>query len=348
MIKRTIEISQRPVHLTVRHGQLLLLSPDQREDQIASIPCEDIGLVLVEHPGTTYTHAALTTLLDHDAALIICDRKHLPAGLLLPLSQHTEVVWRIQEQFAVKKPLRKQLWRQIVQAKIHAQAQNLPEGSPQRTRLLALARQVRSGDPENVEAQAARVYWSALFSAVPATPLPPREGPGEGDRQQGDARNSPLAIRFSSFHRDPDGEGINALLNYGYAVLRAAVARAIVSAGLLPVLGIHHSNRSNAFCLADDLVEPLRPLVDARVRGLVAENCTELNPKTKADLLGTLVAEVACAAQTGPLMVALHRYVASLVRCYEGVARVLDIPVVCPERPGAAPAPDGDGLKADG
>ena len=254
MIKRTVEISQQAVHLTVRDEQLVLLRkndpprrlPAEPEGLLAAIPCEDIGLLLVEHAGTTYTHAALTTLLQHDAAVVICGRNHLPAGLLLPFAEHTQVVWRIHDQLAVKKPLQKQLWRQIVQAKIRAQAANLPDGSAVRRKLLALAREVRSGDPTNVEAQAARAYWQALFEGVGQASLPVSQ----------------------PFRRDPDGDAINALLNYGYAVVRAAIARAIVSPGLLPALGIHHANRGNAFCLADDLVEPLRPVVDLRLNRL--------------------------------------------------------------------------------
>ncbi len=318
MIKRTIEISQQPVHLTVRNEQLLILRKDgsartlsaEPEGLLASIPCEDIGLVLVEEQGTTYTHAALATLLKFDAAVVICGRNHLPAGLLLPFGEHTEVVWRIHDQLAIKKPLQKQLWRQLVQAKIRAQAANLAADSPVRRKLLMLAREVRSGDPANVEAQAARAYWSAWRDSVRAAVV----------------GNSLLATRYSEFKRDPDGDGLNSLLNYGYAVLRAALARAIVGAGLLPALGLHHANRGNAFCLADDLVEPLRPLVDARVRTLAASDCAELNPKIKEALLGVLTAEVRIAEQTGPLLVALHRMVASLVHCYQGTARRLEIP----------------------
>jgi CRISPR-associated protein Cas1 len=317
MIKRTLEISQRAVHVTVRDEQLLVLA---REDSapkrlpadppglLARVPCEDIGLLLVEHPGTTYSHAALATLLRYDGAVVICGRNHMPAGLLLPFSEHTEVVWRIHDQVALRKPLRKQLWRQLVQAKIRAQAGNLPEGSAVRRRLVSLAREVRSGDPENVEAQAARSYWSAYFGEV--------------------------------FRRDPDGESVNGLLNYGYAIVRAAVARAIVAAGLLPALGIHHANRSNAFCLADDLIEPLRPCVDARVHVLAEAGQTELSPGAKKDLLGVLTAEMRVGGQAGPLMVGLHRLVASYVRCLQGDARRLEIPVAVPSGAAISSPPD--------
>lgn len=308
MIKRTIEISQQPVHLTVKHGQLLIQARDPDRTLLGSAPCEDIGVLLVEEQGVTYTHAALTTLVQHDAAVVICGRDHLPAGLLLPLSEHALVVWRVREQIAAPKPLKKQLWRQIVQAKIRAQAANLPTGTDSRSRLLELARMVRSGDPTNVEAQAARTYWAAWRQLLHDDP------------------DQPVRVGFL---RDPDGPSPNDLLNYGYAVMRAAVARALVAAGLLPVLGIKHANRSNSFCLADDLVEPLRPLVDKAVVELVRSGVTGVNPEAKRGLLALLAADVAYADQTGPLMVALHRYAASLARCFDGSAKCLEVPTAC-------------------
>jgi CRISPR-associated protein Cas1 len=194
-----------------------------------------------------------------------------------------------------------------VQAKIRAQANNLTPHSPERTRLLELARTVRSGDVTNHEAQAARVFWSAW--------LPD----DERTRQR------------SPFRRNADGEDeINVLLNYGYSILRAAVARAIVMAGLHPAFGLQHCNRSNLFCLADDLMEPLRPLVDARVRELVRLTQTELSPITKAALLQLLTQEATTGSEAGPLMVTLHRYVASLVKCYAGEVEQLEIPEYVP------------------
>lgn len=295
VIKRTIEISQQPAHLTVKLGQFIL---QRGGETVGSIPCEDLGMVLVDNPGTTYSHAALAALADSDAALIVCGRNHMPTAVLLPLADHSQVVWRINEQLSAGKPLRKQLWRQLVQAKIRGQAKNLPNDEPAHRKLLELARNVRSGDPSNVEARAAKVYWAHWLPA-------------------------------EKFRRDTKGDGLNAILNYGYAVLRAAVARAIVSAGLLPVLGIHHSNRSNAFCLADDLMEPLRPLVDARARRLHLQGQHELVPPVKAELLKVLAEPVCLANQKGPLMVNLQRMTASLVRCYQGEAKRLEIPQPC-------------------
>lgn len=329
MIKRTVEVSQNAVHLAVRSRQLLLMprrihtngqpssNGNGRHDRtervapLASIPCEDIGVLLVDQPAVTYTHAALTSLLDHDAAVILCGGDHLPAGLLLPLGEHSEIVWRIRDQITVGKPTQKRIWQQIIRAKIRAQAANLPAQSQSRTKLLALARKVRSGDPDNIEAQAAKAYWSAWRNAI--------DDPDMSMRARG---------AVGGFRRDPDGAAPNNLLNYGYAVIRAAVARALVSAGLFPVIGIKHSSRSNAFCLADDLVEPLRPAVDAVVADLVVAGELELTPETKRPLLELLAAETVMDETTGPLMVALHRYVAAFHRCLVGGQTELACPVL--------------------
>lgn len=335
VIKRTIEISQNPAYLAVRDGQLLLRAqrentdtqPDRDPDGAGSsrrgaraqhdpdhrptpaIPCEDIGVLLVDHPAVTYSHGALTTLLEHDAAVVLCGRNHLPIGLLLPIAEHSQVVWRVQAQINVPKPVRKRLWQQIIRAKIRAQAANLLPDTLTRTKLLGLARNVRSGDPDNLEAQAARAYWPAWLQTIHA------EAAGRA--------------AVPDFRRDADGPAPNNLLNYGYAVLRAAVARALVCAGLFPALGLKHSNRSNAFCLADDLVEPLRPMVDAAVSGLARQGVLELGPDSKKALLGLLASDVELAGQTGPLMVALHRFAASLAKCLDGDAEELEIPVAC-------------------
>lgn len=330
MIKRTLEISRDPAHLALRDEQLLL----KRDGAIvAQVPCEDIGIVLVDHPQTTYTHGALAKLAESDAAVVICGRDHLPAAILLPVADHSQVVSRLHEQLAVRRPVRKRLWRQIIVAKVRAQAANLPRDIPAHRKLLALAREVRSGDPNNIEAQAARIYWANWLSR-PASNAYSDET--ETD-PLGAGRPAPDPIAHV-FRRDPDGAGLNSFLNYGYAVVRAAVARAIVAAGLLPSLGIHHRNRSNAFCLADDLIEPLRPLVDDRVRELHRQGYDELNQPAKAALLEILAEPVLLRRETGPLMVQLHRYVASLVRCYRKDAGDespadklrLDIPTACP------------------
>lgn len=321
MARRTIEISRNPAHLAVRQGQLLIIPKEDKADQSANttqrtlrpdlarldslkrrIPIEDIGLLIVDHAQTTYTHSALATLAQAGATIVVCGDDHLPAGILTPISSHTEQVWRVADQISCGAVLRKQLWQTIVRAKITAQASTVPADVPQRSRLLAMARRVRSGDTGNLEAQAARLYWQALFPATADWRFKRTPGSGQTDRM---AECSPP----------------NNLLDYGYAIVRAAVGRALVGAGLLPVIGIQHSNRSNAFCLADDLVEPLRPMIDRRAKRLFDAGRTVLDQSAKAELLLVLGAMVQTgegeSSTIGPLDVALGRYAASLALSYQ-------------------------------
>jgi CRISPR-associated protein Cas1 len=324
LIKRVIDVSSQPCHLRTAQGQLILIrrseAPAGRakdiggEETISAIPLEDLGLVMIDQSASTITTTALASLADHGVAVCFCDRHHLPTGLLLPLADRHETVWRINDQIGTTKPARKRLWRQIVRAKIHGQRANLDPASPAWAKLTALRDAVRSGDPTNVESQAARVYWANWL------------GPGLAFTRAG-------------------GEGLEAsppnnLLDYGYSIIRAAVARAIVSAGLVPALGIHHDNRSNAFCLADDLVEPLRPMVDRRVRSLFQNGIRTLSRESKEQLLSLLTMKVSMPStddptrrRTGPLGVALHRYVASFVACLPDMKqqRKLSIPQFCRE-----------------
>jgi CRISPR-associated protein Cas1 len=223
--------------------------------------------------------------------------------MYLPLSTNTDLLSRLESQLAASKPTRKRLWAGIVVAKIRAQAANLGHAPQARARLLAMAGRVRSGDPENVEAQAARAYWSALFDEQ-RVPQPFRRRPGE-----------------------PSAPPPNKLLDYGYAAVRAAVARAVVSAGLLPALGLKHHHRANPFCLADDLVEPLRPIVDGKARELALAGRLSLDQPTKAELLLLLTRTVRVGDCDGPLQVSLVRYVASVVRVLSREAAVPEFPV---------------------
>lgn len=295
MIKRTLEISQEAAHLAVRDEQLLI---QRNGETIGRAPCEDLGMVVVDHPQTTYTHAALAKLASNGAVLVVCGQNHLPAAMLLPLSNHSQVVWRLADQMAAPQPLRKQLWRQLVVAKVRRQARNLSADLPAHKKLLALAAEVRSGDPANIEAQAAKLYWSNWLDGRP-------------------------------FRRDPERHDLNRFLNYGYAVARAGLARAIVSAGLHPSVGIHHHNRSNAFCLADDLIEPFRPAVERRVLEMWRRGYDDLTQEAKAQLLELLASPFRLADQSGPWMVMAHRLVGSLVRCLTGEAKRLEIPEPC-------------------
>ncbi len=266
---------------------------------------------MVDNRGTTYSHHALAELAERGAALIVCGRDHHPVGMYLPISNNTCLLSRLDAQLNMSKPVRKRLWAAIVVAKIKAQAAALPfckEAEPCRTKLLGLATQVRSGDATNMEAQAAAAYWPMLFVQCTGIEQPFR-------RKAGHHGASPP----------------NNLLDYGYAALRAALARAIVSAGLLPALGIHHHGRSNPFCLADDLMEPLRPLIDRRARWLAQRDELELNQPTKAELLAVLTDEIKVAGIKGPLLVGVTRYVASFVRVISGQSKTIDIPVAEPD-----------------
>lgn len=317
MIKRTIEISREPAHLAARDGQLLVLRrietprplPANPPNLAGSIPCEDLGVLMVDERETTYSHSALTTLAEHGAAVVLCGRDHHPVCMCLPLSTNTELLARLDAQLNASKPTLKRLWAAIVTAKVRAQAGALPQGNDTvtcRSKLQALAASVRSGDPDNIEAQAAALYWPVIL-----------------------ARSVHLTHPFRRRAGDRQAPPPNNLLDYGYAVLRASVARAAVSAGLLPALGIKHRGRSNPFCLADDLMEPLRPLVDRRVRWLAERGELTLDQPTKAELLRVLTDEVECGDgenSRGPLMVAVVRYVASFVRVLTGESKATDIP----------------------
>ncbi len=303
MIKRTVEISREPMHLCVRDEQLLLMrlsagtprlqGQARSTTLVASIPCEDLGVLMVDSRETTYSHHALAKLAEHGAALVVCGRDHHPAGMYLPISVNTHLLSRIDAQLSASRPTLKRLWSAIVAAKVRAQAAALPPHetmAPIRTKLLHMARRVRSGDPDNIEAQAAGVYWPEIFRMSGAVQHPFRRRPGEAAAQPP-----------------------NSMLDYGYASVRAAVARALVAAGLLPALGIRHRGRSNPFCLADDLMEPLRPAVDCRVRILAERGELGLGREAKAELLGVLTDEVECGSVSGPLLVSVSRCVASLV-----------------------------------
>jgi CRISPR-associated protein Cas1 len=291
MIKRTIDISQGSTFLSIENDQLVLIREKQK---IGTVPCEDVGVLLVDHVATTYTHSVFTRLLHFGAVIVLCGPNHLPVGMVMPMESNELTARRMRLQASAATPLRKRLWKQIVRAKVRGQAMNLAEGHPARNRLLAMAEEVKSGDTSNIEGQAARFYWPALL--------------GE------------------EFRRDPEGLPPNNLLNYGYIVLRSAVARALVSAGLHPVFSLQHSHRNNAFALADDLLEVLRPRVDQAALKLVKGGNGFIDRESKEKLLGILAEEVTLGGQSGPLMVQLHRYAASLLRCYEGESRRLLLP----------------------
>lgn len=298
MIKRIVEISSARTQLSIRYSQLIIREEGR---EVGSIPCEDIGVLLVDHQGTTYTHSVFTELLRYGAAVVLCGGNHQPAGMLLPIESNSMQTERFRQQIEAKEPVKKRLWRQIVRAKIKHQAKIVGSDSDVYPVLMALREKVRSGDPENIEAQASKKFWPAYVQDI-----------------------------ISEFHRDIEGRPPNNMLNYGYMVMRAAVARALCSAGLLPCLGIHHCNRYNAFCLADDMLEPFRGFVEAKVRDICRANGVpdELSQPIKARLLEVLYEPVTITGFEGPLMVGLHRVIASLQRCFAEEQKELELPEI--------------------
>lgn len=294
MIKRTICFSH-PAYLSLRNGQLVvkLEKHDDEPEKQATIPIEDIGVVVLDHRQITLTHGVMAALLDNNAAVVTCDNSHMPVGLMLPLEGHTVQQERFQDQLGSSLPLRKQLWQQTVQQKILNQAALLKELHDIETgNMRQWAKEVLSGDSTNLEGRAAAFYWSKMFPTIP------------------------------DFTRSRDGAYPNALLNYGYAILRAVIARALVGSGLLPTLGIHHHNRYNAYCLADDIMEPYRPYVDRLVVETMAVCCdVEVTTAIKSHLLTIPTLEVHICGQRSPLMVAASQTTASLARCFSGEGR---------------------------
>ena len=302
MIRRTVEFSTPGTRLSVAHRQLVVERPDLPK---ATLPIEDLGVVIVDDIRATYTQSVFLSLLEAGATVLVTGRDHLPAGMMLPLDAHHVQTERHRAQVETSAPVRKRAWQAIVRAKIVQQAAVLSHFTGSHGGLAPMARRVRSGDPENLEAQAAQRYWPRLFGRT--------------------------------FRRDREAEGVNALLNYGYAVVRAAVARGVVAAGLIPSLGVHHRHRGNPFCLADDLLEPYRPYVDWRVRQMAGddgESAPDLAEReTRAALLSLFNETVHVGGRREPLLLALHTSAASLCRTLTGGNRTLVLPEGLPVEP---------------
>lgn len=306
MIKRTLYFGN-PAYLSLKDCQMVVRMPEIVKADLPelfdtktnkTIPIEDIGVVVLDNRQITVTHGLMEALLDNNCALITCDSSRLPVGLMLPLCGHTTQNERFRYQLESSLPLKKQLWQQTIQAKIKNQAKNLQSQGIEVGNMLVWAEKVRSGDTDNLEARAAAYYWKNVFPFL------------------------------EKFYRDRNGTPPNNLLNYGYAILRAIVARALVSSGLLPTLGIHHHNRYNAYCLADDIMEPYRPYVDKLVIDIIlsGEDYTQLSTSVKAKLLSIPVLDVVIDGNRKPLMIAASATTASLAKCFEGEIRKISYP----------------------
>jgi CRISP-associated protein Cas1 len=297
MIKRILYFGN-PTYLKVKDSQLIIELPETKQTHKANI--EDIGVIMLDHPQITMSQTVLTRLLDNNTAIITCDDKHLPTGMMLPLEGHTLQQARFEAQIQAGEPLKKQLWQQTMQAKIRNQSALLAAVGQENETLEGYAKTVRSGDADNREGAAAAYYWRRIFSAT-----------------------------IPHFYRDRVGEPPNHLLNYGYAILRGIVARSLVGSGLLPTFGIHHRNQYNAYCLADDIMEPFRPFVDKLVFDLVAQGDYEntfLDTAQKRVLLGIATVDIQMENKCSPLMVGLQTTTASLAKCFLGETRKIIYP----------------------
>jgi len=299
MIKRTLYFGN-PAYLKAKDQQMVVEYPGG-DSETKSVPIEDVGVVILDSPQITITHVLLNKLLANNTAIITTDERHMPSGLLYPLETNTLQSERFAVQLTASVPLKKQLWQQTVQAKIQNQASLLKSIGVDIEPMLYWAKSVKSGDPDNYEGRAAAFYWKSLFD-------------GYTD---------------DVFTRGRYEEEPNNLLNYGYAILRAVIARSLVASGLLPTLGIHHHNRYNAFCLADDIMEPYRPFVDKIVLDIVREgiDCSELTREIKTKLLVIPALDVLIDEKSSPLMIATQRTTASLYDCFDGTSRKVLYPV---------------------
>ncbi len=294
MTDRMLDLSERPARLSVRNG-LLVVHPEGGEE--VTVPLDEIGVLVAGHPQITYTQAVLAGIAGNGGAFVCCDHKHSPAGMLLPLAAHYVQAERFGQQAAAPLPVRKRLWQEIVRAKVGMQAALLAALYGEDRGIAALAPRVRSGDPANVEAQASRRYWPALFNDV-------------------------------KFRRDPDREDRNRLLNYGYGVLRAIVARAACAAGLHPGLGLHHHNRYDSFPLASDLMEPFRPLADRAAVDWFGEHGPDapLDRAAKGAMLAALAGRVRLGGEVRTVSDAAARAASSLANVFAGRRKRLLLP----------------------
>lgn len=295
MIGRIVEIADDRRHLFVNRGFMVVRDTEGERKELGQVPLDDIAAVIANAHGITYTNNLLVALAERGAPFVLCAANHNAVGMLLTLDGHHVQAHRIEAQINASQPTHKRLWAAVVKSKLEQQAAALEATGAPTAPLTALVRKVKSGDPDNVEGQGARRYWGLLFG--------------------------------SEFRRNQDGDGINALLNYGYTVVRSATARAVVAAGLHPSIGLHHSNDGNAMRLVDDLMEPFRPIIDLKVWQLQRAGESHVTPDTKRALVRTLYDDMQSSAGATPVMVCMQKLAVSLAQVYVGERDKLDLPL---------------------
>lgn len=294
MITRSIYIGN-PAYLKLKDEQMYIMEPESGQMK-GKVPVEDLGLLMLDHFQITISHQLIQKMMGNNVVVVSCDAHHLPHGIMLPLHGHTVHSDRIKDQLEASEPLKKQLWKQTVECKIENQKEVLRRLGNYYEPMTAYQNNVKSGDSTNMEGIAAQHYWKYLISL--------------------------------DFLRQRFGDSPNQFFNFGYAVLRSIVARAIVEAGLLPVLGIFHKNKYNPYCLADDLMEPYRPFVDWLVMDWLTNNpnSEELSKEFKAHLLNIATKDVKVDGLTRPVLVAVKTTASSLYKCYTGEKRLISYP----------------------
>lgn len=295
MIGRIVEVADDRRHLSMSRGFMVVQDTEGERKELGQVPLDDIAAVIANAHGLSYTNNLLVALSQRGAPFVLCAANHNAVGMLLPIDGNYQQAKRYDAQIAASKPTQKRLWGEVVRAKLQQQAAALEAAGAPTAPLSALVSKVRSGDPENIEAQGARRYWTLLFG--------------------------------NEFRRDQDGGGINAMLNYGYTVLRACTARSIVAAGLHPTLGLHHSNEGNALRLVDDLMEPFRPIIDLKVWLLIRNGERDITPDTKRALVRSLYDDMETSSGATPVMVCTQRLATSLAQIFLGDRDKLDLPL---------------------
>ncbi len=295
MIGRIVEVADDRRHLHLHRGFMVVQDTEGERKELGQVPLDDIAAVIANAHGLSYTNNLLVALSERGAPFVLCAANHNAVGMLLPIEGNFEQSKRIEAQIAASLPTHKRLWAAVVRSKLEQQAAALEATGAPTAPLTALVAKVKSGDPENIEAQGAQRYWKLLFGYT--------------------------------FRRDQDGGNLNGLLNYGYTVLRACTARAVIAAGLHPSIGLHHSHDNNAMRLVDDVMEPFRPIIDLKVWHLARSGEDQVNPDTKRALVRTLYDDMQTEAGATPVMVCAQKLATSLAQVYLGERDKLDLPL---------------------